>query len=182
MTGAADAAEGMAEGAVGDWAWLERACLGEALPAAAEQHLRQAGQSALDPAEAEKQLQQALAAAPRHVAVYIACYRYYFYRGRIAEALPYAELCLGAAADILGLSREWRKVDAGGADFGDFNAYATRFYLFSLKAYGYLLMRLGRLDEGEAAMTQVMALDPADRVGAAGLLAVSRRRGWEDDD
>ena len=91
MIAAADAAEEKSELAVGDWAWLERACLGEALPAAAEQHLRQAGQSDLDPAEAEKQRRQALAAAPRYMAVYIACYRYYFYRGRIAEALPYAE-------------------------------------------------------------------------------------------
>ena len=72
-------------------------------------------------------------------------------------------------------------MEAGGVDFGDFNAYAPRFYLFSLKAYGYLLMRLGRVDEGEAVMTQVMMLDPADRVGAAGLLDVSRRRGREDD-
>jgi tetratricopeptide (TPR) repeat protein len=165
-----------------DLSWLERACLGLALPSAAEDCLQRAAQSYGEPDQAEMLLHRALVLAPEHAAVYIAFYRFHFYRGQLKAALPYAELCLSMVARAMGLDPDWRKVAAGSADFSDFGAYGSRFFLFSLKAYGYLHLRLGNLEEGRRAVDKVLELDPADRVGAGVLLQVLERLGSDDDD
>ncbi|MEN6585462.1 MAG: hypothetical protein ABFE02_05325 [Sulfuricella sp.] len=165
-----------------DLTWLERDCHGETLPPAAELCLQLAAKSYDDEPEAEKHLHEALALAPQHAAVYIAFYRFHFYRNRVRQALPYAELCLGLAARELKLNQDWRQVQREDASFGDFSAFVPRFFLFSLKAYGYLKLRLGELEEGRLAVAKVTQLDPADRVGAAVLLDVLNRMGQEDDD
>ncbi len=165
-----------------DLAWLERACLGQDLPAGAENSLRLAAQSYGDAEMVEQYLAQALELAPNHPAVYIALYRHHFYGGRIAAAMPYASLCLSLARRELGLSGEWWEVVPQDAPFGDVSAFAPRFFLFSLKAYGYLHMRLGNLDEGRRAVDKVLQLDPWDRVGASVLLGVLERIGQPDED
>jgi len=48
-----------------------------------------------------------------------------------------------------------------------------RFYLFTLKGYAYLQMRLGNLHEGRAAVMKLLELDPSDKVGARVLLGSS---------
>lgn len=165
-----------------DLSWLERDCYGENLSPDAGHCLRMAAESYDNETEAERYLHEALALAPQHAAVYIAFYRFYFYRNRVRQALPYAELCLGLAARELQLDSDWRRVRREDASFGDFAAFLPRFFLFSLKAYGYLKLRLDELEEGRLAVEKVMELDPADRVGAAVLLDVLNRMGREDDD
>ncbi len=165
-----------------DLSWLERACRGEALPPEAEHCLRMAAGSCDDDQEAERQLQQALSLAPQHAAVYIAFYRFHFYRNRVRQALPYAELCISLAARALQLNHDWRQVQREDASFSDFAAFTPRFFLFSLKAYGYLKLRLGDLEQGRLAVEKVIQLDPADRVGASVLLDVLNRQGQDDDD
>jgi tetratricopeptide (TPR) repeat protein len=162
--------------------WLERSCHGETLPPSAEHCLHMAAKSYGDDIEAERYLHQALAMAPEHAAVYIAFYRFYFYRNRVRQALPYAELCLGLAARALKLNHDWRQVQREDASFGDYAAFAPRFFLFSLKAWGYLKLRLGELEDGRLAVEKVTQLDPADKVGAAVLLDVLNRMGQDDDD
>ena len=56
-----------------------------------------------------------------------------------------------------------------------------RFYLFTLKAYAYLQMRLGDLEEGRAAALKLLELDPSDKIGARVLLDVLGRVGQDDD-
>ena len=56
-----------------------------------------------------------------------------------------------------------------------------RFYLFTLKGYAYLQMRLGDLDEGRAAVIKLLELDPSDKIGARVLLGVLDRMGQDDD-
>ncbi len=165
-----------------DLAWLERACLGQEVPAGAEQSLRLAAQSYGEPEQVEKYLAQALELAPSHPAVYIAFYRHHFYGGRIAEAMPYATLCLALARHELGLRGEWWETEPEDAPFGDVGAFSPRFFLFSLKAYGYLQMRLGNLEEGRRAVDKVLQLDPQDRVGASLLQGVLERIGQLDED
>lgn len=171
-----------ASGTLDDLAWLERASQGDDLPAGAEHSLRLAAQSYGEPEAVERYLAQALELAPSHPAVYIALYRHHFYGGRVREALPYAQLCLSLARHELGLHGEWWDVVPDDARFGDVSAFAPRFFLFSLKAYGYLQMRLGNLDEGRRAVDKVLQLDPWDRVGASVLLGVLERVGQPDED
>lgn len=162
--------------------WLARTCLGGNLPEPAEQHLRLAGVNYANDRLAENHLFQAQALAPGHAAVLIALYRFYFYKGRLADALEVAERCLIKAARDNHLNKDWRCVGRGDADFGSYDAILPRFYLFTLKAWGYLQMRLGRLQESRAALTKMLELDPSDKLNAAVLLEVLARHGQEDED
>jgi hypothetical protein len=56
-----------------------------------------------------------------------------------------------------------------------------RFYLFTLKGYAYLQMRLGDLDEGRAAVAKLLELDPSDKIGARVLFEVLERVGLDDE-
>ena len=63
------------------------ALLGGGLPSEAEEHLLAAGLSYQHDDVAEAHLRQAEALAPDHAAVLIGLYRFYFYKGRLHEAL-----------------------------------------------------------------------------------------------
>ena len=165
-----------------DPAWLEQACFGGNLPEQVEEHLRLAGINYQHDAIAETHLFQAQALAPGHAAVLIALYRFYFYKGRLSDALEVAQRCLIKAARDNGLNEDWRRVQCGDAEFSSYDAILPRFYLFTLKAYGYLQMRLGRLEESQAALSKMMELDPSDKLNATVLLKVLYRHGKEDED
>jgi tetratricopeptide (TPR) repeat protein len=165
-----------------DQRWLEDACLGGGLPEQAEFHLRSAGKSYHDDAVAENHLQEAATIAPEHAAVLIGLYRFYFYKGRLREALEIAEKCLVKAARDIGVSTDWRMVQRDEADFSNYAAILPRFFLFTLKGYGYLQMRLGALEEGREAISKLMELDPGDKMGGTVLINVLERMGRDDDD
>lgn len=154
---------------------LASALLGHGLPPEAEAELRLAGAAYQRDEVAEHHLYRAKAFAPDHPAVLIGFYRFYFYKARLDDALLIARLCLLRAARDNALDPDWRKVEAEDADFGSYDAMLPRFYLFTLKAYAYLKLRLGDLEEGGDAARKVLALDPTDKVGAGVLLDVLAR-------
>jgi tetratricopeptide (TPR) repeat protein len=127
-----------------------------------------------EPERAEALLLQAMDDAPDSEVVLIALYRFYFYRSELSKALALAERCIEHGASDIGIDPDWRKVVASDVDFSDFSLPRHRFYLFSLNAYGYLLARLGRMEDSEQALSAVMRLDPNDRIGSAQLLGVVR--------
>jgi hypothetical protein len=161
---------------------LADALLGGGLPAAAEHHLRLAGLAYQDDEAAEFHLRAAHALAPGHAAVLIGFYRFYFYKSRLRDALEIARLCLDKAAQDNGVVADWRRVAPGDADFGSYEAALPRFYLFTLKAYAYLQIRLGNAAEGRAVVQQLLHLDPTDKVGARVLLGVLDRMERGDDE
>jgi len=158
------------------------ACLGLGLPEEAERHLQLAGLSYHRDEEALAHLQAAWQAAPGHAAVYIGLYRFYFYKNRLQEALDVARDCLRKAALDNGLPEDWRAAKATDANFGSFDAILPRFFLFTLKGYGYLHLRLGQLDEGRAAIEKLLELDPGDKLGGKVLLNVLERQIHGDED
>jgi tetratricopeptide (TPR) repeat protein len=163
-------------------ALLANALLGGGLPPEAEYHLWEAGLSYHLDDVAERHLHEAQALAPGHAAVLIGLYRFYFYKGRLADALEIAKVCLEKAARENNLAADWRKVAPGDAEFSRYEDMLPRFFLFTLKGYAYLQMRLGDLEEGRAAVKKLLELDPSDKIGAAVLLGVLERVGQEDDD
>jgi len=162
-------------------ALLADALFGIGLPAAAEDHLTRAGLAYQQDDVAEQHLREARALAPDHAAVLIGIYRFYFYKGRLREALDIARACLTKAAQDNGLVADWRRVRAADADFASFDAVLPRFYLFTLKAYAYLQMRLGHLEEGGEAVHKLLELDPSDKLNARLLLNVWQRKGRDDE-
>ncbi|WP_395666759.1 hypothetical protein [Methylocella sp.] len=161
---------------------LEASILGEGLPPAAERRLREAGAAYHQGDLAETLLFEALDAAPGHPAVLIGLYRFYFYKGRLNEALGVAKTCLAKSLAGLGLPDDWRAVRPEDADFGSFAAVLPRFFAFTLKGYAYLNMRIGEIEAGREAVRKLLELDPTDKVGAGLLLDVADRMGADDED
>ncbi len=157
-------------------------CLGLGLPPEAEEHLRLAGQNYHRDEVALAHLQSAWDLAPGHAAVYIGKYRFYFYKNRLSDALAVGTECLAKAAADNRMSPNWRDAKPEDADFSDFAAILPRFFLFTLKGYAYLQMRLGNLQEGRAAVEKLLELDPTDKVGAKVLLNVLERQAHGDED
>jgi len=160
---------------------LADALLGGGLPPEAEQHLWQAGLSYHLDDVAESHLREAQALAPGHAAVLIGLYRFYFYKGRLGEALDVAKACLDKAIRDNNLPADWRDVKSTDAVFSRYEEILPRFFLFTLKGYAYLQMRLGNLEEGHAAVRKLLELDPSDKVGAKVLLEVIERIGQDND-
>ena len=151
------------------------------LSSEASRELSLADRAYQEPELAEAHLDRALAIAPQHLEVWIALYRFYFYSGQLDRAVVWAERCIERTATELGLAPAWRDVAAGGRDFSDFDAVKPRFYPFALKAWSYLRLRLGNLEEGRAGVEKLLELDPRDRVGALLLLEVLNRSGADDE-
>jgi hypothetical protein len=147
-----------------------------------ERLLAEAGRlRASDGAGAMLLLMRAQALAPRHPAVLIALYRHHFYGHRLRPARDVARQALLLGAQALGLPPLWHTVPPrplAGAR-GDAR---TRFYLFALKGYAYLSLRLGDAGEAREALALLRALDPEDCVGGALLEAVRLRALRPDDD
>ncbi len=165
-----------------DDALLADALLGRGLPEEADYHLWEAAKSYHKDDVAEQHLREAQAIAPDHAAVLIGLYRFYFYKGRLAEALEVAKTCLAKAARENSLAPDWRDVKPGDAEFSRYEEILPRFFLFTLKGYAYLQMRLGNVEEGHTAVLKLLELDPSDKVGAKVLLEVIQRIGRDDDD
>lgn len=151
------------------------------LPPVAEEQLRLASMAYADSAKAEMHLMLATAVAPSNPVVKVGEYRYYFYKNRLEEALVVASECLAIVAKELGLPNAWKAVEPQHGNFGA-DEPAHRFYLFCLKAYAYLLLRLNRIEEGRVAVDKLLTLDPGNKVGGKVLLDVLERIGKDDYD
>lgn len=151
------------------------------LPHPARQALIAAGIDWHDERVAEAHVTNALMLAPEALATRIGAYKFYFYRHRLQEALPHAFSVLEMAAKRLQLPHDWRLVQPHHTGFDDFEPW-PRLFLQALIAYGYCLARLGRLEEGRAALVKAMELDPTDKLGAGRLVGVIDRGGEDADD
>ncbi|MDO9314386.1 MAG: hypothetical protein Q7T97_07570 [Burkholderiaceae bacterium] len=154
---------------------FDDAVLGAGLGADAEAALRAAGeQRSADPPQAMAMLMRAQTLAPDHPAVLIAFYRHHFYGHRLGPARDMARRALRVGALALGLPPVWRDVPPRPLPGAKVDA-RTRFYLFALKGYAYLSLRLDDGVEARDALAQLRRLDPDDCVGGALLEAVRVR-------
>ena len=150
------------------------------LPSEAERELRLAGLSWHDEAVAETHLANAARLAPTHLAVVVAHYRYHFYKHHYVEARQYAGQCLRAVGETLGLPADFEAVTSADADFcGD--DPVVRFWLFGMQAYGYVLLRLGETERGQAVLRKITELDQPDNTKTRVLLQVIAASGDDDD-
>lgn len=147
---------------------FDSAVLGGGLPPEVEALIKAAGLVRHDRAQAEPLLLKARSLAPMHPATLIALYRFHFYGHRLHEAREIAKQSLDVARAALGdaftVTDEQARFDA-----------ATRYYLFSLKGFAYLSLRLGDIEAGRRALDELRQLDPQDRVGGGLLTHVLMR-------
>lgn len=155
---------------------FDDAVFGHGLQPQTEAALQEAGaHRSSDPPRAMAALMRAAAQAPEHPAVLIALYRHHFYGHRLAPARDVARRALLCGARALGLTQRWQDVPAQPLPDARYDP-SVRFYLFALKGYAYLSLRLGDDAEARQALRQLRALDPQDCVGAALLEDVRQRR------
>lgn len=122
-------------------------------------------------AECEVQLLRALLIAPESLAVLVSLYRFYYYQHRYQDTLTTAMHALRLSGARLGFPAHWR--DLRPEHLREDQPMAlVRFYLFALKGAAYVKMRLGELEDGEAMIDTVIALDAENRLGGSVLKEV----------
>jgi hypothetical protein len=173
--------QGREPSSAGEDSLLSHPLFGGGLPPLAEHYLAQAGDHYSADSIAEDYLNRAQQLAPNHFAVLIGFYRYYFYKGRLEQALAISHVCMAKAAREKNFATDWRFVRKDDADFGDYDDVIARFFMFCLKGYAYLQMRLGDFAEGRAAAEKLLQLDATDKINARLLLDILERREADDE-
>jgi tetratricopeptide (TPR) repeat protein len=133
--------------------------------------------------EAERLLLSASALAPQHLMVLVALYRYYFYQHRLEESLLVAESALAVVGRRLQFPETWvflREANIGAGVMRSMGL--VRFYLTVLKSAGYINLRLGNHQTGQAMLEKLVELDSHDRMGGKALLEVARSHQMNNDE
>lgn len=138
---------------------------GETAPEVSEL-LERAMQSYADTQLAETLLWQAQQKAPDALPVYYSLYKFYFYKRDLENAELSARMALQAAAKTGGFDADMLALHPDSADWEDY-ASAAHFYLFSLKALAFILLRRGIRNEAALIIDKLIELDPHDSVGAS---------------
>ena len=127
--------------------------------------------------DAELPLLKAYFLAPESLNVLVALNRFYYYQHRLEEALNATTKALAVIRLPLSFPDDWRELQT----FHINDAPAAlltrvRLYLFTLKAIGFLNMRLENLELSQAIFEKLVSLDSKDRIGARGLLELVIKR------
>jgi hypothetical protein len=123
--------------------------------------------------EGESLLLRASLLAPQHLMVLVALYRYYFYQHRFEDALLVGECTLAVVGRRLEFPESWMHVREANIGAGVMRSMGlVRFYLMVLKATGYINLRLGYFEMGQAMLEKLVELDSHDRIGGRALLDV----------
>jgi hypothetical protein len=129
-----------------------------------------------DNSEAENVLWEARAEDPTCLPVYFALYKFYANSKKLDRAERAARLAIAESARQAGVSADWEKVGRGESP----KLYASEaglFYLFSLKALGFIKLRRGHLREAGAVLEHLARLDPDDLSGGSVVLGLAESVG-----
>ncbi|MEW5791730.1 MAG: hypothetical protein ACOY4L_04950 [Pseudomonadota bacterium] len=107
-----------------------------------------------------------LASRPETLPAYFALYKLYFRQSRLGEAEAAARLALDEAARQGGFPSDWHALESRTASWTAVDSPA-HFYLFSLKALAFILLRQGQGAESSRILDKLAELDPSDCVGAS---------------
>jgi tetratricopeptide (TPR) repeat protein len=126
---------------------------------------------------AELALLKAYFLAPESLNVLVALNRFYYYQHRLEEALSATTKVLTVIRPMIAFPEDWHELQSGHIDDAPADLLTKiRLYLFTLKAVGFLNMRLGNLDLSQSVFEKLVELDSKDRIGAQGLLELVVKR------
>ena len=115
---------------------------------------------------AKEKLLEALEIAPHRLEVYVALYKFYFYKNLIDDAEWVALKALSEAATQGGFSADWTTLTANSTKWTP-APDVQRFYLYTLKALAFINLRKNRTDLANAILNKLTILDPKDQVGGS---------------
>jgi len=126
---------------------------------------------------AELSLLQAYFLAPESLNVLVALNRFYYYQHRLEEALAATTKALAVIRLMIAFPEDWSDLQLSHINDAPADLLTqVRLYLFTLKAIGFLNMRLENLDLSQAIFEKLVELDSKDRIGAQGLLELVVKR------
>jgi tetratricopeptide (TPR) repeat protein len=127
--------------------------------------------------DAELPLLKAYFLAPESLNVLVALNRFYYYQHRLEDALAATNKALVVIRPSIAFPEDWRDLQTSHIEGAPVEALTKiRLYLFTLKAIGFLNMRLERLDLSQDIFEKLVELDSKDRIGAQGLLELVIKR------
>ncbi len=131
--------------------------------------------------DAELPLLKAYFLAPESLNVLVALNRFYYYQHRLEDALHATLKALAVIRRLLDFPEDWRDLQQSHINDAPADLLTqVRLYLFTLKATGFLNMRLGCLDVSQSIFEKLVGLDSKDRIGAKGLLELVIKRKGEN--
>ncbi len=149
------------------------------MPPAVNKLLQEAVAAREDKPRAERLLWAAHETDPRRLEVYVALYKFYFYQGRFEQAREVAQQGLRAAAGQGDFPADWRGLTVASADWTRPEG-AERFYLYTLKALGFISLRMREFTLALAILDKLHELDPQDQVGGSVILDLARGVGEDE--
>jgi len=127
--------------------------------------------------DAELSLLKAYFLAPESLNVLVALNRFYYYQHRLEEALTATTKALTVIRPAIAFPEDWQNLQTSHITDAPADLLThVRMYLFTLKAVGFLNMRLKNLDLSQAIFEKLVELDSKDRIGAQGLLELVIKR------
>lgn len=150
-------------------------------PPEALELLRKAATSYLDTEVALGYLIEADRLYGDYIPVVLGCYKFRFYKGMLREAIPYAQKAARIMGAHLGLPDSFEQVRPDDAAFAEYEQ-KPRFYMFAMKAEGYLNARLGETEKALGILRKLQELDSQDRMGIIRLIRVIENGGREEEE
>lgn len=117
-------------------------------------------------------LYEARAIDPGQLEVYVALYKFCFYRGRFDEAEQIALDALAQAAADGGFIDDWQQLKPHTLNWKSTDA-PVRLYLYSLKALAFIRLRKGDNPGARTAVDTLARLDPEDQVGGSVIMTLA---------
>jgi tetratricopeptide (TPR) repeat protein len=147
---------------------------GEVVPLVLQQLLKASLDVQEDWQRAEQLLRDTRALLPERLEIPVALYKMYAYSNRFDESLELINEVLSRAAAQEGFVADWQLLDSHSASWGEARG-AVRFYLYSMKAMGFVLLRKGEVEQAHAVLQKLCELDPRDQVGGSVVFDIAER-------
>ena len=150
----------------------ERVSFGRSIPPQVNALLQEAVASAENFERTCSLLYQAMELSPFQLEVYVALYKFCFYRGHIDEAEKVVMSALAKASEKGRFETDWQFLTPESTDWSEQEGPA-RVYLYSLKALSFIRLRQGEQKEAEMILKKLKELDPQDSTGASVIMSLA---------
>jgi tetratricopeptide (TPR) repeat protein len=115
---------------------------------------------------AESLLWQAQQLDPNQLEVYVALYKFYFYKNQIDEAEAVVFQALTQSAELGKFDADWNQLTPSSSNWYSIEN-PQRLYLYALKALSFIRLRQSQVPGAENILAKLRELDPTDQVGGS---------------
>ena len=144
----------------------DRVMFGANIPGHINACLQKAVAAYGDPELAESLFWQAQQMDPNQLEVYVALYKFYFYKNRIDEAEGVVFVALKKSAELGNFHADWNQLTSTSTNWFS-TENPQRLYLYALKALSFIRLRQNDTEGANNILEKLRELDPIDQVGGS---------------